>query len=79
MCYKHTKTSASTKTGSLTICTKCILLYTAFIIKEHFQIFGEMVQKALEIRKCPLFIYLFFFNIYTLLTSDSFLHGEIKF
>ena len=28
---------------------------TAFIIKEHFQIFGEMVQKPRKIRKCHLF------------------------
>ena len=25
--------------------------YTAFITKEHFQIFGEMVQKVLKMRK----------------------------
>ena len=30
--------------------------YTAFITKEYFQIFGEMVQKVLKMRKCNLFL-----------------------
>ena len=34
---------------------KYILFNIEFIIKEHFQIFGEMVQKPWEIRKCHLF------------------------
>ena len=30
---------------------------TTTITKEHFQIFGEMVQKVLKMRKCNLFFY----------------------
>ena len=37
------------------MCTKYMLFYTAFIIKEHFQTFGEMVQKPWKIKKCQLF------------------------
>ena len=39
-------------------CNMCItymLFYTVFITKEHFQIFGEMVQKVLTMRKYNLF------------------------
>ena len=32
-----------------------MLFYTAFITKERFQIFGEMVQKVLNLRKYNLF------------------------
>ena len=32
------------------MCTKYMLFYTAFIIKEHFQIFREMVQKPWKIQ-----------------------------
>ena len=32
-----------------------MLFYTAFITKEYFQIFGEMVQKVLKMRKYNLF------------------------
>ena len=31
------------------------IFYTAFITKEHFQIFGEMVEKILKMRKYHLF------------------------
>ena len=35
-----------------TICVYTYMLfYTVFITKEHFQIFGEMVQKVLIMRK----------------------------
>ena len=30
------------------MCTKYMLFYTAFIIKEHFQVFGENGPKTLE-------------------------------
>ena len=32
------------------MCITYMLFYTAFITKEHFQIFGEMVQKVLIMR-----------------------------
>ena len=37
------------------MCIIYMTFYTAFITKEHFQIFGEMVQKVLKMRKCNLF------------------------
>ena len=37
------------------MCIIYMLFYTAFTTKEHFQIFGEMVQKVLEMRKYNLF------------------------
>ena len=33
-----------------------MLFYTAFITIEHFQIFGEMVQKVLKMRKYNFFL-----------------------
>ena len=39
------------------MCIIYMTFYTAFITKEHFQIFGEMVQKVLKMRKCNLFFY----------------------
>ena len=38
------------------MCIIYMTFYTAFITKEHFQIFGEMVQKVLKMRKCNLFL-----------------------
>ena len=37
------------------MCIINMLFYTAFITKEHVQIFGEMVQKVLKMRKYNLF------------------------
>ena len=37
------------------MCIIYMLFYTAFITKEHFQIFGEMVQKVLKMGKYNLF------------------------
>ena len=37
------------------MCVKYMLFYTAFTT-EHFQIFGEIVQKTLKISKCYLIL-----------------------
>ena len=34
------------------MCTKYMLFYTAFIIKEHFQIFGEMENQEMSVIFC---------------------------
>ena len=38
------------------MCIKYMPFYTVFITKGHFQIFGEMVQKTLKMKKCHLFL-----------------------
>ena len=48
------------------MCIIYMTFYTAFITKEHFQIFGEMVQKVLKMRKCNLF-----FVKYVCMLADS--------
>ena len=52
------------------MCIIYMTFYTAFITKEHFQIFGEMVQKVLKMRKCNLFsCQICLHNIYDILYS----------
>ena len=38
------------------VCIKYVPFYTAFIRKEHFVIFGELVQKTLKMTECHLLL-----------------------
>ena len=40
------------RTHKYNMCIIYMTFYTAFVTKEHFQFFGEMVQKVLKMRKC---------------------------
>ena len=50
------------------MCITYMLFYTAFVTKQHFQIFGEMVQKVLKMRKYNFFF--FFFVKYVCMLTD---------